>query len=139
MNDDHTGFPSFAIQEDNLKARDWAESDRVPSRIGANKWDEVTHDDFGLYYDYELIEHGEDKTVVYPVSNAALQWCYRFLPEGIDRWDVNDEAKQSAGAGFILDNKDIPNVVAHMSRCRLFSDDDAAAEDNELARQWEDD
>ena len=104
---------------------------------GPNRWADMTDKDFGDYYDYELIPLPDDRIVIYPVCVAALEWCYRHLPEDCPRWGVNNEVKKGPSAGFIIEARYIDRITDHMRRDFLFSDDDAAREENERQRQWE--
>lgn len=99
---------------------------------GPNKWDEVTPSDFGPEEDYRV---GYDalilKTFIEAKSEAALQWCYAKLPEGIDRYGAR---------GFIVEERYLPMIEAAMQRDNLMSRkqfEDAMDEMNQARMQWE--
>ena len=92
---------------------------------GPNSWDQITKDDFGNEFDFELYEF-ENTTVFYPVSRAALQWGYRFLPADCDRW---------RGVGFKVENQYIDLVVRQARIDKLVLLDDALHEEQEKQRQ----
>lgn len=66
---------------------------------GPNSWDSVKDDPnmFATEHDFELYDQG-DVVVFYPISEAALQYGYRFLPEDCPRWGAK---------GFVVDAKEI--------------------------------
>lgn len=94
---------------------------------GPNDWANIKPSDFGTSFDFELYDHG-DTTVFYPVSKAALQWGYRFLPEHCDRWRT---------VGFVIDSQYIDMVVNQAKAAKLVYLDDAMNEADEKQRQWE--
>lgn len=97
-------------------------------RPRVHKWP-VDKSDYGPEHDYYTIEKG-DYTIIYCVSNAALQWIYRYLPPWVDRW---------RDRGFVIEKKWIRFVTAHMAKDRLVSllEYQSALEENDRARQWE--
>lgn len=94
---------------------------------GPNSWDTITKADYGNEFDFELYER-EDTTVFYPVSRAALQFCYRFLPADCPRW---------RGIGFVVENEWIDLIVRQARHYKLVYLGDAMAENDNLSRQWE--
>ena len=94
---------------------------------GPNNWDEITKEDFGNEFDFELYEF-EDTTVFYPVSKAALQWAYRFLPGDCPRW---------RGVGFVIENEWIGLICRQARMDKLVSLDDAENEEQDKQRQRE--
>jgi len=96
---------------------------------GPNDWDNISANDFGSSYDYELIEIG-DTVIFYPVSNAALQWCYKYLPEDLDRW---------GSKGFVIEATNIDTVIAGAKRDNLMSEAefDQAMNEEQLMLQGE--
>ena len=83
---------------------------------GPNQWDFVTPSDFGPEEDYMVTDHtdsfGNDCVVVWPCSDAAVQWCYAKLPEHTPRYDSK---------GFIIEKMYWPTVEHAMKRDRLMS------------------
>ena len=77
---------------------------------GPNDWDSVSCKDFGPEHDY-TVERPNDLIVVTPVSNAAMQWCYRHIEEGADRW----------GVGWVVPAEHFDSLVAAMDRDGLMS------------------
>lgn len=73
---------------------------------GPNRWSEVTRGDFGRFYDFEVVPRRNGQKVFRADSEAALQWCYRFLPEDCPRYEVD---------GFIID-WDIDAVILEAER-----------------------
>jgi len=97
---------------------------------GPNDWDNIAASDFGPDADYEIYDHG-DTVVFYPVSNAALQWCYKNLPENLDRW---------GSKGFVIEATNIDAVIAGAKRDNLMSEaefDQAMNEQHQLSLQGE--
>lgn len=94
---------------------------------GPNGWDLITEADFGTDFDFELYENYHT-TVFYPVSKAALQWSYRFLPSDSPRW---------RGVGFVIENRFIDLVCRQARMDKLVSLDDALHEEQEKQRQME--
>ena len=88
---------------------------------GPNNWDEVTEGDYGQFYDFECI----DKRIFYAVSEAALQWCYRNLPEDCPRY---------RDRGFVVED-DLPQVVQGAEFAGLV--DKATADANNDALWWQ--
>lgn len=103
--------PEFATVMHTLSAIG-AETTPLP-QAGPNSWDEITPDDYGKEYDYIIERHG-NRTVIDPVSKAAVQWCYRFLPEDAPRW----------GAGFVLDTARVSPILDRMACAELVSDEE---------------
>jgi len=103
-----------------------SEIDYLKVSPGPNLWSEIGPDDFGTEFDYETYDHG-DTTVFYPVSNAALQWCYAFLPEDCPRWH---------GLGFVIETVYIKLVLQKAHDDKLVFLGDVMAEDEEIREQW---
>jgi hypothetical protein len=80
-------------------------------KSGPNSWDDVTSDMFGPTWDYELENH-ISLWVITPVSKAAQQWIYRFLPEGLPRYGAN---------GVLVDAIEVNTIVKRMTACGLMS------------------
>lgn len=100
---------------------------------GPNSWDEVGPGDFGPEHDFEIqiVHRTEPLSVFKPVSSAALQWCYRFLPANCPRYGERS---------FVVKNKWIDLVCRQARHDNLMSLEDfefAMAEKNEIERQWE--
>lgn len=101
---------------------------------GPNNWDLVKSDpsNFGPEYDFIVEGHG-NRTVIDPVSEAALQWCYRFLPEDAPRWGKR---------GYVIESDRVHLVIEGMRRENLMSVEDYEnamnAEENQR-EQWPDD
>ena len=83
-------------------------------RPGPNDWDNITHEDFGPEHDFELYDQSSI-WIFYPVSNAALQWLYRHLPEDCPRWGAK---------GFAIEARYIEDVVAGARKAGLMSEED---------------
>jgi len=79
---------------------------------GPNDWDNIAASDFGPEADYEIYDHG-DTVVFWPVSNAALQWANKHLPEDLDRW---------GSKGFVIEATNIDAVIAGAQRDNLMSE-----------------
>jgi len=94
---------------------------------GPNGWDLITDKDFGNEFDFELYENYHT-TVFYPVSKAALQWSYRFLPSDCPRW---------RGVGFVVENRFIALVCRQARMDKLVSLDDAENENESQRLQRE--
>jgi len=97
---------------------------------GPNDWDNIAASDFGPDADYEIYDH-DDTVVFWPVSNAALQWCYKHLPEDLDRW---------GSKGFVIEAANIDAVIAAAMRDNLMSEaefDQAMHEQHQLSLQGE--
>lgn len=98
---------------------------------GPNSWDDVTTDDFGPEHDFDIEDHGSI-VVLDCYSNAALQWCYRHLPEYCPRW---------GRTGFAIERRYVADVIAGMKRDNLMDRNDYSNAMNELCdqqTQWED-
>ena len=100
-----------------------------PLKQPPGPWEPITEADYGNEYDFTLYEF-EDTTVFYPVSRAALQYCYRFLPEDCPRY---------RGIGFVIENEHIALFVrqARLNNLISLEDYEFAEEDNQLAHQWD--
>lgn len=97
---------------------------------GPNTWENCTKADFGPEHDFELYDHGSI-WIFWPVSNAALQWCYAHLPEDAPRWGAK---------GYAVEHRYIGNIVLGAKRDGLMSEIDynlAQEEAANLAVQWE--
>jgi len=96
---------------------------------GPNDWDNIAAVDFGPENDYELIDIG-NTVIFFPVSNAALQWAYKHLPENLDRW---------GSKGFIIEATNIDTVIAGAKRDNLMSEAefDQAMNEEQLMLQGE--
>jgi len=81
---------------------------------GPNNWDDIQAEDFGPEEDFELHDHGSI-WIFYPVSNAALQWCYKKLPEDAPRWGAK---------GYAIEARYIEDIVAGARRDGLMSEKD---------------
>jgi len=84
----------------------------LDSNIGPNLWDAVKDDpsEFGNNFDFTVNHQG---TVIDPVSNAALQWCYYHLPEDCPRW---------GRVGFAIETRYVADILAGMRRDGLMSE-----------------
>ena len=76
------------------------------AKQGPHRWSEITKEDFGEDGDFELYDWGNE-FIFYPISNAALQWCYYHLPEDCPR---------GLGSGFRIEAENIKEVVANAER-----------------------
>jgi len=97
---------------------------------GPNLWSDVQPSDFGPTWDYELENH-ITKWIITPVSEAALQWLYCFLPEHTPRYGAR---------GFIVEAMYINQIVRHMTRDSLMSPEEweeAMEENHALMLQGE--
>ena len=83
-------------------------------KAGPNRWDEITPDDYGHLFDYRIIRRG-GMTVIDPCSEAALQWCYRFLPADCPRW---------GSVGHVVETKYASEILEAMAQVKLLSEDD---------------
>ena len=83
-------------------------------KAGPNRWDEMTQDDFAKDFDFVLSRQGSI-TVIDPKSEAALQWCYRFLPEDCPRWGAR---------GFAIETNYLGPILHGMARDNLISDEE---------------
>lgn len=97
---------------------------------GPNTWDQIGPEDFGPQHDFDLENH--ITTVVLDCySNAALQWCYKHLPEDCPRWGAT---------GFVIESHYIEGIILAMEVDGLMSRtayDWAMAEEQELQHaQW---
>jgi len=106
---------------------------RVPAALrtpaGPNTWDSITPSDFGPEEDFRLEDRG-NTTTINAVSNAALQWLYKHLPEDCPRH----------GKGFIIENQFLPPIVRHMKRDGLMDEEDyfnAMEESHRQNHQWD--
>ena len=114
---------------------DWdAENVRGREKVkaGPNRWDEVKDDPkhYGDTFDYEIYDHAADQ-IIYPVCNAALQWCYKHLPEDCPRW---------MGAGYKVNHTELKYITEAMARDGLISEDEYVAnmsENDNLMRSGE--
>ncbi len=102
---------------------------RVPTILrtpaGPNSWDEITSADFGPNEDFTVRDEGSI-FIFNAVSNAALQWCYKHLPEDCPRWGAR---------GFAIEHRYIGDIVEGARRDNLMSRADyveAMEEQNEL-------
>ena len=84
------------------------------ARIGPNTWDQVTAADFGFSFDYIIERHG-NRVVIDPTSHAALQWCYKHLPEDCPRWGK---------LGFVIERQYIDPILHAMARDGLLSEEE---------------
>ena len=90
-----------------------------------------TPTELGEYGDFDVANH-DSIFVIEPISDAALRWCYKHLPEDCDRW---------GRLGFVIEHRYIADVVAGMERDGLISVEDyknSMEELNALAHQWDD-
>lgn len=97
---------------------------------GPNNWDEVGPDDFGPEHDFEILDHGSI-IIFTPISNAALQWCYKHLPES---------APRHGRVGYVVEPRYIDDIVAGARRDGLMSEEDfiwAMEEANAIQHQGE--
>ena len=117
--DQHLEELSLNQQLIDLQWRDSLEEHRKPVMAGPNKWHEITSDDFGDEYDYEILDQGE-RWVYFPVSNAALQWACRFLPEDCPRWGCHgfiiDQPVDSPRSKTILDKLYADSLISDWDR-----------------------
>ena len=94
-------------------------------KAGPNRWSEITPDDYGNLFDYRIIRRGGN-SIIDPASEAARQWCFRFLPADCPRW---------GSEGFVIETKYVAEVLEAMARDKLLSEDDytysQAAEDRD--------
>ena len=77
-----------------------------------SRWHEMTPDDFGDV-DYSTFEKGTN-TIFWPESEAATQWFYARLPEGIDRW----------GRGHVVETRWASLISLAAKRDGLMSEDE---------------
>ena len=97
---------------------------------GPNNWDNIQPEDFGPEHDFELFDHGSI-WIFFPISEAALQWCYKHLPEDCPRWGAK---------GFAIEHRYIEDIVAGARRDNLMSErdyEDAQEEANAIQHQGE--
>jgi len=99
------------------------------SKHSPNRWLEMQPKDYGPSWDFELENH-INKFIITPVSNAALQWLYRYLPSDCPRWGAN---------GYVVETRYLQSIVNHMRRDKLMSPDDYnnAMEENAALMQGE--
>ena len=88
--------------------------DQMSKEPGPNRWDDIQPEDFGPEHDFELEDH-DTFWLVTPVSEAALQWVYRYLPEDCPRWGAK---------GFKIEADYITLLVARMRQDNLMSRQD---------------
>lgn len=83
---------------------------------GPNMWLEVKDDPnaYGRDWDYEIIRMGQH-TVINPVCNAALQYCYYKLPQDCPRYGA---------VGFKLSMLEAQLVMRDMAANGLKSEDE---------------
>lgn len=116
-------------EADLLRQLNEYELNPLKTKPGPNLWETVKLDtrNYGRDYDFEIYDHG-DTFVVYPTCEAALQWCYRFLPEDCPRWGAK---------GFVVEQTDL--IVRQMREHGLISEEEYASNmlDDETKRQWE--
>lgn len=109
----------------------------LANKRGPSNWQNVKNDTTarGRDFDYEIYDQG-DVQVIYPVCDAALQWCYYHLPEDCPRWGVQ---------GFIVETKWAELVTNAMRNDNLISENEYVECMNEeqerqaQAQQLEDD
>ena len=105
--------------------------DRHKLPTGPNDWANITDADFGREYDFEILDQ-VDRFIIWPDSNAALQWCYCHLPEDCPRWGakgfvINASMNSYRGA----------QILQAMQRARLVSEDEALANEERDRRSGE--
>ena len=122
MNHDDTGaYDRFAAEHSDTP-------NILRCEAGPNNWDEVGPSDFGPEQDFDLEDAGS-LTIIYPVSNAALQWLYRHLPEDCPRWGAK---------GFAIETNYVRDIIRAMKRDRLMSYQDYLEAEEELHKtQWQ--
>ena len=114
---------------------DWDEKYVAPITLsrapGPNNWDKIKDDPraYGKNFDYEIYDHAADQ-IIYPVCEAALQWCFAHLPEDNPRWGAT---------GFKVDITELPWIVAAMTRDKLISESEYVKnmENEQLMRSGE--
>jgi hypothetical protein len=97
---------------------------------GPNNWDNIEGSDFGPEHDFELNDQGTIWLFT-PISNAALQWCYKHLPEDAPRW---------GHCSYVVEHRYIEDIVAGAKRDGLMSEADyewAMEEANAIQHQGE--
>jgi len=102
-----------------------------PATQGPHCWHEIQPGDFGPEWDYELENH-ITLWIITPISEAALQWLYCFLPEDCPRYGAK---------GFIIEAEYLNTVVKGMTRDKLMSPEeyeDAMHEAHMIQLQWDD-
>jgi hypothetical protein len=90
----------------------------------------VTEQDFGPEHDVEVEDHGTI-FIFTPISEAALQWCYRHLPKDAPRWGLN---------GYVVEHRFIDDIVEGARRDKLLTKEDydnMMAEEQALGHQGE--
>ena len=87
-------------------------SRHLNNEVGPNSWDDVGPGDFGPQHDFDTENHGSI-IVLDCYSNAALQWCYRYLPQDCPRWGAQGFAIE---ANYVADILVAMEVEGLMSR-----------------------
>ena len=97
---------------------------------GPNNWDNITPEDFGPEHDFELNDQGA-VWLFTPISNAAVQWLRKKLPEDAPRWGAES---------YVIEHKFISDIVERAREDGLMTKDDydeAQEEANAIAHQGE--
>ena len=95
---------------------------------GPSNWDNITDGDFGRFFDFSIEPLNDLEKIVYAQSEAALQWCYKFLPADMPRYRSH---------GFVITNDYIDSVIRRMERAGLI-DEQTYFEDMSQRGQWGD-
>lgn len=74
----------------------------LDNTIGPNNWDDIGPEDFGPEHDFDIEDHGSI-VIVDCYSNAALQWCYKHLPQDCPRWGATGFAIEARYVGAIIE------------------------------------
>lgn len=121
------GWSSELDRQDGLKfeayQRRTTMTDALKTSPGPNRWDEITKDDFAKDFDYVINRQGSI-TVIDCLSEAALQWCYRHLPEDCPRWGARGFAIEWRFAADIIKGMGQEHELADGSKQRLISDEE---------------
>ena len=80
---------------------------------GPNNWP-AARDKKGRDFDYWVTDQGTI-SILYPVCEAALQWCYKHLPEDCPRWGA---------VGFAIETNYIGDILERMREDGLLSEDE---------------
>jgi len=99
-------------------------------RPGPNNWDDIQPEDFGPEHDFELNDQG-NVWLFTPISNAAVQWLRKKLPEDAPRWGA---------CSYVIEHRYISDIVERARADNLMSEQDytdAMEEQNAIMHQGE--
>lgn len=127
MHNDLDALPLITTLHD-IAQHELRESQLPKTPAGPNSWTDVRPEDFGEHYDFEILDQGE-RWVFYPVCKAAEMWASRYLHDD-QRWGAK---------GYIvphpLNAAYSKSILADAFQDNLYSEDDRAAENDNLQRQ----